>query len=133
MSRTLVAFRKVPPKDLPAPKWGMMNWRDEVEAERVLVLHDDPESGDAQIWQPSRRVARTVNRNLLSDVVTSSGGTTPGNATELLRELLRAAKRQETSDPQIRTVDGPLRRAFHAMTGEYPEPEQVRAILSPEA
>lgn len=56
-------------------------------------------------------------------------GTTPGNAVALLRDLLYALDNREEDGAE---VYGYVRRAFHAMTGEYPEPEQVRAILAPE-
>jgi hypothetical protein len=57
-------------------------------------------------------------------------GTTPGNATVLLSELV-AAIRGASNPAHIGEVPA-VRRAFYAMTGEYPEPQTVRAILAPE-
>lgn len=57
-------------------------------------------------------------------------GTTPGNAVALLTDLLFTALTYNGSNHA--NLESCVRRAFHAMTGEYPEPEQVRAILSPE-
>lgn len=57
-------------------------------------------------------------------------GTTPGNAAVLLQNLVVAARGENVAGAF--TAEGAVRRAFHAMTGEYPEPGHVRAILSPE-
>lgn len=58
------------------------------------------------------------------------GGTTPGNAAVLLAEFV-AAIRGASNPAHIGEVPA-VRRTFHAMTGEYPEPEQIRAILQQE-
>jgi hypothetical protein len=56
-------------------------------------------------------------------------GTSPGNATALLSALVGVLR--NNASPAY-DVEGCVRRTFHAMTGEYPEPQTVRAILAPE-
>jgi hypothetical protein len=56
-------------------------------------------------------------------------GTTPGNATALLSALVGVLGNDASPTYD---VEGCVRRAFYAMTGEYPEPQTVRAILAPE-